>query len=59
MFVYVNGALTEVIEGDLHSETKNARTENSKGNMIIESEDGIENHSQQKVRIKGGENTRM
>ena len=59
MFVYVNGALTEVIEGDLHSETKNARTENSIGGMVVNSEGAIENHSQQKVRINGGENTRM
>ena len=59
MFVYVNGALTEVIEGDLHSETKNARTENSTGGMVVNSEGAIENHSQQKVRINGGENTRM
>ena len=59
MFVYVNGALTEVIEGDLHSETKNARTENSTGGMVVKSEATIENHSQQKVRINGGENTRM
>ena len=59
MFVYVNGALTEVIEGDLHSETKNVRTENSTGGMVVNSEGAIENHSQQKVRINGGENTRM
>ena len=59
MFVYVNGALTEKIEGDLHSETKNARTENSTGGMVVNSEGTIENHSQQKVRINGGENTRM
>ena len=59
IFVYVNGALTEVIQGDLLSETKKGRTENSTGNMIIESEDGIENHSQKKVRINGSENTRM
>ncbi len=44
MFVYVNGALTEVIEGDLHSETK-------KGKTMINSEGGIESNSIEMIKL--------
>ena len=44
MFVYVNGALTEVIEGDLHSETK-------KGKTMINSEGGIESNSVEMINL--------
>ena len=45
MFVYVNGALTEVIEGDLHSETK-------KGKTMLNSEGGIESNSAEMINLK-------
>ena len=44
MFVYVNGALTEVIEGDLHSETK-------KGKTMLNSEGGIESNSAEMINL--------
>ena len=44
MFVYVNGALTEVIQGDLHSETK-------KGKTMINSEGGIESNSIEMIKL--------
>ena len=44
MFVYVNGALTEVIEGDLHSETK-------KGKTMLNSEGGIESNSVEMINL--------
>ena len=42
--MYVNGALNEVIEGDLHSETKNART-------MLNSEGGIESNSAEMINL--------
>ena len=42
--MYVNGALTEVIEGDLHSETK-------KGKTMINSEGGIESNSVEMINL--------
>ena len=44
MFVYVNGALTEVIEGDLHSETKKRKT-------MLNSEGGIESNSAEMINL--------
>ena len=44
MFVYVNGALTEVIEEDLHSETK-------KGKTMLNSEGGIESNSAEMINL--------
>ena len=42
--MYVNGALTEVIEGDLHSETK-------KGKTMLNSEGGIESNSAEMINL--------
>ncbi len=42
--MYVNGALTEVIEGDLHSETK-------KGKTMLNSEGGIESNSAKMINL--------
>ena len=44
MFVYVNGALTEKIEGDLHSETK-------KGKTMLNNEGGIESNSAEMINL--------
>ena len=44
MFVYVNGALTEVIEGDLHSETK-------KGKTMLNNEGGSESNSAEMINL--------
>lgn len=60
MFISVKGALTEVIEGDLHSETK-------KGKTMINSEGGIESNSveminlnaERKIHSNSNENTKF
>ena len=60
MFVYVNGTLTEKIEGDLYSEAK-------KGKTMINSEGGIESNSVEminlnaegKIRGNSNENTKF
>ena len=53
--VFITGKLTEVIDGDVHSETKQERQERSGGKTISQSEDHTELHSQTQVHNNSAE----
>ena len=58
--MYVNGALTEVIEGDLHSETKKGKTMlNSEGGIESNSAKMINTNAEGKIHGNSNENTKF
>jgi rhs element vgr protein len=60
MFVYVNGALTEVIEGDLHSETKKGKTMLNSGEGIETiSEKNIKRNAKEQIKTNSGEKSKL
>ena len=54
MFVYVNGALTEVIEGDLHSHSKGGSQYTAK-ETIVDSSNNMKVNSATSLKKKSGE----
>ena len=54
-FTTVTGKLTEIIEGDVVSESKKGRKEYSAGEMEIGSESAIKKHAQKQVNNNSGE----
>ena len=53
--MFITGKLTEMIEGDVHSETKKERQETSGGKSVSQSEDHTELHSQTQVHNNSAE----
>ncbi|MDE5436838.1 Vgr family protein [Elizabethkingia meningoseptica] len=56
--MFVTGKLTEVIDGDVHSETKQERNEISGMSMNIQSEEYINKHAQKEVQNNSGEKSK-
>jgi type VI secretion system secreted protein VgrG len=56
----VKGKLTELIEGDVHSETKQGKTTiNSDKGMETSSQGGISKHSQKEVKVNSAEKSKL
>lgn len=55
---FINGKLMELIEGDVHSETKKERQETSGGKSVSQSEDHIELHSKTQVHNNSAEKSK-
>ena len=53
--VFITGKLTEMIEGDVHSETKQERNEVSEGKIVSQSTGTNEQHSDKVVKNNSGE----
>ena len=56
--VFITGKLTEMIEGDVHSETKKERNEISHEDMVLSSNKNINKNAQLEVKNNGGENSK-
>ena len=56
--MFITGKLMEVIDGDVHSETKKERTEISEKDMIISSNASVNKHAQSEVQNNSGENSK-
>lgn len=56
--VFITGKLTEMIDGDVHSETKMERNEVSEKSMNIQSNDSINKHAQKEVQNNSGEKSK-
>lgn len=56
--MFITGKLTEMIDGDVHSETKMERTEVSEKSMNIQSNESIHKHAQKEVQNNSGENSK-
>ncbi len=56
--VFITGKLTEMIEGDVHSETKMERNEVSGKSMTLQSEENVNKHAQKEVQNNSGENSK-
>lgn len=56
--VFITGKLTEMIDGDVHSETKMERTEVSEKSMNIQSNESIHKHAQKEVQNNSGEKSK-
>ncbi|APT23657.1 hypothetical protein BU993_11845 [Flavobacterium columnare] len=59
MMTHITGKLVEVIQGDVHSETKNERKETSEKPIIILSNESIFKNSDKKIFITSSENTNI
>ena len=55
---FITGKLMEMIEGDVHSETKRERQETSGGKSVSQSEDHTELHSQTQVHNNSAEKSK-
>ena len=55
---FITGKLMELIEGDVHSETKKERQETSGGKSVSQSEDHIELHSKTQVHNNSAEKSK-
>ena len=55
---FITGKLMEMIEGDVHSETKKERQETSGGKSVSQSEDHTELHSQTQVHNNSAEKSK-
>ncbi|REC46834.1 type VI secretion system Vgr family protein [Chryseobacterium pennipullorum] len=55
---FITGKLTEIIDGDVHSETKKGRNEISEKEMNISSNSSINKHAQQEVQNNSGEKSK-
>ena len=55
---FIIGKLMEIIEGDVHSETKKERQETSGGKSVSQSEDHIELHSKTQVHNNSAEKSK-
>ncbi|MDY3548862.1 phage baseplate assembly protein V [Riemerella anatipestifer] len=53
--MFITGKLTEIIEGDVHSETKQERNEVSDGNIVTQSTGTNEQHSEKSVKNNSSE----
>jgi len=56
--MFITGKLTEMIDGDVHSETKMERTEVSEKSMNIQSNESIHKHAQKEVQNNSGEKSK-
>ena len=56
--MFVTGKLTEIIDGDIHSETKQERNEVSEKEMNIQSQEHINKHAQNEVQNNSGEKSK-
>ena len=56
--MFITGKLTEMIEGDVHSETKKERNEISHEDMVLSSNKNINKNAQLEVKNNGGENSK-
>lgn len=56
--MFISGKLTEMIDGDVHSETKMERTEVSEKTMNIHSNESIHKHAQKEVQNNSGEKSK-
>ena len=56
--MFITGKLTEMIEGDVMSETKKGRTEISEKDMNISSNSSINKHAQNEVQNNSGEKSK-
>ena len=56
--MFITGKLMEVIEGDVHSETKMERNEVSEKTMNIQSKEFIHKHAQKEVQNNSGEKSK-
>ena len=56
--VFITGKLMEMIEGDVHSETKRERNEISHEDMVLSSNKNINKNAQLEVKNNGGENSK-
>ncbi|QYS88276.1 hypothetical protein [Flavobacterium davisii] len=60
MMTMVTGKLTEIIEGDVHSETKSGKTSVSSGKgMDLISTKNLNKHSDQEVQINSTEKSKQ
>lgn len=55
---FITGKLTEIIEGDVHSETKKERNEVSENDMNIQSGKFVHKHAQAEVQNNSGEKSK-
>ena len=55
--MFITGKLTEIIDGDVHSEAKQERNEISRKEMTISTEDNLNNYTQSVLRLNSGENS--
>jgi len=53
--MFITGKLTEVIDGDVHSETKQERNEVSEGKVVVQTKDNYEHHSEKQVKNSSAE----
>ncbi len=53
--MFITGKLTEVIDGDVHSETKQERNEVSGKELNLSTEADLNNHSQSSLKLNSGE----
>lgn len=53
--MFITGKLTEIIEGDVHSETKQERNEVSDGNIVTQSTGTNEQHSEKSIKNNSSE----
>ena len=56
--MFITGKLMEVIEGDVHSETKMERNEVSEKSMNFQSSESINKHAQKEVQNNSGEKSK-
>ena len=56
--VFITGKLMEMIEGDVHSETKQSRNEISRDDIEISSSKNITKNAQQEVKNNSGEKSK-
>jgi len=56
--LFITGKLTEMIEGDVHSETKQNRNEISHGDMELSSNKSINKNAQLEVKNNSGEKSK-
>jgi hypothetical protein len=56
--LFITGKLTEMIEGDVHSETKKERNEIAHEDMILNSNKNINKNAQLEVKNNGGEKSK-
>jgi Rhs element Vgr protein len=56
--MFITGKLTEMIEGDVHSETKKERNEVSEKTMNIQSSEYVHKHAQGEVQNNSGEKSK-
>ncbi|MFK7050603.1 type IV secretion protein Rhs, partial [Flavobacterium davisii] len=60
MMTMVTGKLTEVIEGDVHSETKKGKTSVNSGKGIdITSTENLNKHSEKEIQINSAEKSKQ